>query len=115
MKTPPNQTSFESAPEKANSNTQKFTGTENPRHLRVIHALKKRPQRREHLDIVAGCSNSPDLIAELRCRGLDIPCDRVSDVDRDGQPIKRGVYYLLGSNRRKLNEWLRRRSAGECK
>ncbi len=106
MKNAPIQTTNESAPDKANSNTNKFTGTDNPRHLRAITALMTRPQRREHLDAVAGCSNSPELIAELRRRGLDLPCERVPDLDRDGMPIRRGVYYLLSSDRRKLSRWL---------
>lgn len=111
MKTPPNQTAFESAPDKAHSTSNKFTGTDNPRHLRAIQALLTRPQRREHLDAVAGCSNTPELIAELRRRGLDVPCERVPDLDRDGQPIRRGVYHFVKSDRRKLNEWLRLRDA----
>jgi len=110
MKTPPNQTAFESAPHKRNYTDCKFAGTENPRHLRAIHALLTRPQPREHLDAIAGCSNSPELIAELRRRGLDVPCERVPDHDRDGRPIKRGVYYLLSSDHRKLNRWIARRN-----
>lgn len=111
MKTPPNQIALESASGDANSTTNKFLGTENLRHLRAITALMTRPQRREHLDAVAGCSNAPELIAELRRRGLDIPCDRVPDFDRDGQPIRRGVYYFLSSDRRKLAAWRRLRDA----
>ena len=113
MKTPPNQTALESASGDANSNTKsKFAGTDNPRHLRAITALMTRPQRREHLDAVAGCSNAPELLAELRRRGLDVPCERVPDFDRDGRPIKRGVYHFLKSDRHKLNKWLRLRDAG---
>lgn len=111
MKTPPNQIEFESVPSKRNSTTTKFTGTDNPRHLRAIQALMTRPQRREHLDMIAGCSNTPELIAELRRRGLDVPCERVPDLDRDGRPIKRGVYHLLKSDRHKVNAWLRKRDA----
>lgn len=106
MKNAPKQKAFESVPDKAHSTSNKFRGTDNPRHLRVIHALMMRPQRREHLDAVAGCSNAPELVAELRRRGLDIPCYRVPDFDRDGQPIRRGVYYFPSSDRRKLNRWL---------
>ena len=67
-------------PTKAEPNaldTRKFTGTDNPRHLRVIPALLARPRRREDVDAIAGCSNSPELIAELRRRGLDVPCERI--------------------------------------
>lgn len=103
------QTTNEGAGHTANYTRNKFSGTDNPRHLRAIQALMTRPQRREHLDAVAGCSNAPELIAELRRRGLDVPCERVPDTDRDGRPIKRGVYHFIQSDRRKLNEWLRLR------
>jgi len=90
----------------------KFRGTNNPRHLRVIHALMVRPQTREHVDGVAGASNGPELIAELRRRGLEIPCDRVECIDRDGKEVKRGVYFLTRSDRTHLSRWLSKRNAG---
>ena len=62
----------------------RFTGTVNPRHLRAIAALLRRPMPRESLDHEAGCSNAPELMAELRRRGLDAPCERISFIDRDG-------------------------------
>lgn len=111
MKNAPIQTANEGAGDTANFTTGKFAGTDNPRHLRAIPALLTRSQRREHLDSVAGCSNSPELVAELRRRGLDVPCDRVPDFDRDGKPIRRGVYYLTKSDRRKIYAWLRLRDA----
>ena len=82
-----------------------FRGTQNPRHLRAIHALMTRPMPREHLDRAVGCSNSPDLIAELRRRGLDIPCTRIECVDRDGKPVRPGVYHLSNRDRRLLIRW----------
>lgn len=111
MKNAPVQTTNKSAPEKANNNTAKFAGTDNPRHLRAINALMIRPQRRKHLDSVAGCSNTPELVAELRRRGLSLPCERVPDIDRDGKAIKRGVYHLLNRDRQKMQCWLRFRDS----
>jgi hypothetical protein len=64
---------------------------------------------REHLDREAGCSNGPDLIAELRSRGLSIPCDRVPIIDRDGQEVQRGIYRLTTTDRRKVHQWLAKR------
>jgi hypothetical protein len=90
---------------------RKFRGTDNPRHLRAIHALMTRPMPREHLDRAAGCSNGPELVAELRRRGLDVPCERVECYDRDGQTIKRGVYHLTGGDRRLIATWQRGRAA----
>lgn len=100
-------------PDSANTTANRFTGTDNPRHQRALQALLTRSQPREHLDRIAGASNSPELIAELRRRGLDIPCDRVPVIDRDGLEVKRGVYHLSAADRRKIHAWLlRRRHSG---
>ncbi len=88
----------------------KFHGTDNPRHLRGIAAMMRRPVPREHGDRAVGCSNFPDLIAELRRRGLEIPCEKVPDRDRDGEPIRRGVYHLTDDDRRKLIHWMTSRN-----
>lgn len=87
----------------------KFAGTSNPRHLRVIRALLTRPRKREEIDSIAGASNGPELIAELRRRGLRTPCQRTPGIDRDGLPIKFGIYALDDTDRRKLTAWQRLR------
>lgn len=92
--------------------TPKFTGTDNPRHLRAIAALLRRPMPRESLDKAAGCSNGPDLIAELRRRGLEVPCKRIIFVDRDGFTCRPGVYLLTAADRRKVYQWQARRMNG---
>lgn len=89
--------------------TRKFTGTDNPRHLRVIHSLMIRPRRREELDSIAGASNSPELMAELRRRGLRAACRRTPGIDRDGYPIKYGIYEFDYNDRRAVTVWLRKR------
>lgn len=89
-----------------NAISSKFVGTDNPRHLRAIQALMTRPQRRDQLGKLAGCANTPELVAELRRRGLAVPCERVPDHDRDGRPIQRGVYHFIRSDRRKLSAWM---------
>ena len=89
--------------------TAKFAGTENPRELRVIAGLMRRAMPREHVDREAGCSNGPELIANLRRKGLEVPCDRVPVIDRDGFEVKRGVYNFPHSDRKKVNQWLARR------
>ena len=104
MKTPETTKAESSAP-----NRPKFTGTDNPRHLRVIHALLGRPRRREDIDAIAGCSNGPELIAELRRRGLGdehLPCERIRFVDRDGYSCRPGVYSLTEQGRRAIYTWL---------
>ena len=89
-----------------------FLGTENPRHLRVIQAVWVRPIPREELDRVAGCANGPDLVAELRQRGLAMPCTRTKKLDRDLFNCWPGVYHLTQRDRRKLTKWKRERAAG---
>ncbi|QSN60452.1 hypothetical protein [Caballeronia sp. M1242] len=85
-----------------------FEGVTSPRQLRVIQGLLARPSlTREQLDRVAGCSNGPDLVHELRRKGLRIPCVMGSAVDRDGKPIKRGIYFFTERDRRAVRAWLR--------
>lgn len=86
-----------------------FKGTSNPRHLRVLMALLVRPRPREAVDEVAGASNGPDLIAQLRERGLSIPCTPTPCIDRDGFEVRRGIYCLDDRDRCMVRAWLRRR------
>ena len=88
-----------------------FTGTDNPRHLRVIQALMTRPLPREQLDAVAGASNGPELVAELRRRGLELPCCRTKKKDRDLFDCWPGVYHLTQQDRRRVKKWLAERGA----
>ena len=88
----------------------KFSGTRNPRHLRAIEALRNRPMPREELDKRAGCSNSPELIAELRRRGLECPCERVECYDRDGKTVRRGIYHLTPRDHRAISRWIANRT-----
>ena len=89
----------------------RFSGTDNPRHLRTIQALMTRPVTREHLDQIAGCSNGPELIAELRRRGLEVPCARTKKKDRDLFDCWPGVYHFTRQDRRRVLAWLTKRKA----
>lgn len=104
MKTPEPPKGNPSAP-----NSAKFTGTDNPRHLRTLAVLLRHPVPREQLDSVAGASNSPELVAELRRRGLEVPCERIRFVDRDGCTCRPGVYSLTIADRRKVHAWMAHR------
>lgn len=112
MNRAPDRETTEGASVEAAAIVTKFAGTDNPRHLRALDALLRRSMPREHLDRAAGCSNGPELIAELRRRGLAIECEKIPDLDRDGRPIRRGVYHLTASDRRKVYCWLSQRRAG---
>ena len=85
--------------------------TANPRHMRVLIAVVRRSMTREHVDAEAGCSNGPELIAELRRRGLSLPCDRIPTFDRDGREVKRGVYHTTKLDRRKIHRFFAERKA----
>jgi len=96
----------------ANTTHAVFAGTDNPRHLRVIQALMTRPLPREQLDAVAGCSNGPELIAELRRRGLETPCTRTKKKDLDLFDCFPGVYHFTTTDRRRVIQWLTKRNSG---
>ena len=114
MKTPRSTKNAEQSA--AGQGKRKFTGTDNPRHLRAITALLRRPISREELDSVAGASNSPELVAELRRRGLGkdhLPCERIKFIDRDGNVCRPGVYSLTEKGRRMVYAWLAKRERKE--
>jgi len=107
MKTPRPAQAEQSAP-----NKRKFTGTDNLRHLRALAVLLHRPVSREELDHIAGCSNGPELVAELRRRGLGkehLQCERLHFIDRDGFACRPGVYNLTEQGRRMVYAWLAKR------
>ncbi|MBO1006321.1 hypothetical protein IPV27_01455 [Acidovorax sp. SD340] len=110
MKTPRSTKAEQSARSK-----REFTGTDNPRHLRAIAVLLRRPVPREQIDSIAGCSNGPDLIADLRRRGLGddhLPCERIKFIDRDGNLCRPGVYSLTEKGRRMVYAWMAKRKQG---
>lgn len=82
-----------------------FAGTANPRHLRALEALERGPVYREALDLLAGASNVPELVAELRRRGLEIPCRRVKVRSIDGSTTRCGLYALSDRDRDALARW----------
>ena len=104
MKTPDPTKAESSAPKQ-----RKFTGTDNLRHLRALNVLLNRPVPREQLDSIAGASNSPELVAELRRRGLEVPCERIRFIDRDGYTCRPGVYSLTLADRRMVYAWMAKR------
>lgn len=82
-----------------------FLGTDNPRYLRALEALESSPRMREELDRIAGCSNGPDLISQLRDLGLEVPCVRLHRIDIDGKKCRPGQFHLSDSDRILLQAW----------
>lgn len=85
---------------------REFTGTDNPRHLRVLTSLLHGSRTREEADQIAGCSNSPELIRSLRKLGLELPCRRLRRIDRDGKKCAPGIYALTDADRQKVLAFL---------
>lgn len=94
----------------------KFHGTDNPRELRALAFLLRRPSvSREAFDREVGCSNGPDLILRLREYGLGkahLPCTRIEVIDRDGCKARPGIYWLTPQGRRAVLQWLAKRGNG---
>lgn len=76
-----------------------------PRQRRALEALWNGARMRESLDRIAGCSNAPQLVSDLRDKGIDIDCTLVDSVDRDGRPCKPGRYELTDKGRDALQRW----------
>jgi hypothetical protein len=77
-----------------------LSAVSNPREVRLLMALLQRSLSREALDRVVGCSNSPDHVMKLRRQhNLDLPCQRVAGTDRDGNPVRFGLYSTTAKDR----------------
>jgi hypothetical protein len=82
-----------------------------PKQARVIQALMARNEwiSRESVDRIAGASNGPQIIKEIRQKftgydGLDM--SRFDAIDRDGRPCKPGFYRLNSLGFGRLNKIL---------
>lgn len=91
MKTPEPSKENPSAPAKG---AQESIGRLSPRQRRALLALRSGPVMREALDRIAGASNSPHIIMELRRMGLVIECERLHCLDRDGHTCRPGRYTM---------------------
>lgn len=83
--------------------------TMTPRQARAIDALSSTTGWlwREQIDRIAGASNGPEIIRQLRCKltGYDgIEMEQVEITDRDGRPAKPGRYRLTDMGRQRLAE-----------
>lgn len=72
-----------------------------PRYLRLLRALLRGAVTREHADRIAGASNSPGLVLQMRRDGLNVHCDQRAVIDRDGRTCWPGTYRLDPRSRRK--------------
>jgi len=78
------------------------------RQFRALEALATfGPIWREDLDKAVGTSNSPQVISELRSKGLAIECSRIECYDRDGAAVFPGLYSLSHEAKCAFRAWLR--------
>lgn len=85
----------------------KFDGAKGPREFRFLQTIIHRHMTREEVDAVAGASNGPEIVNQLRSRGLELPCFRLGTMDRDGAWVYRGLYALTPKDRRQVAQCLR--------
>jgi hypothetical protein len=87
-----------------------FFGTDNPRHIRVLKALVKfKEVSRITLNGIAGAANLPQLMSDLRDKGLGndhLVCKRKEQIDRDGRACLPGYYSLSSEGKRVVGTWL---------
>jgi hypothetical protein len=79
--------------------------TLSPRIQRAVRALMNGPIMRENMDAIVGCSNGPELVAGLRRKGLEIPCERVERYDKDGNACYPGQYSLTPEDKQIVKTW----------
>ena len=86
-----------------------------PRQQRAINALMNGAVMRENLDFIVGCSNSPELVAGLRRKGLEVPCERVERLDKDGNACYPGRYSFIPEDKATVQSWLEAKAAATAK
>lgn len=117
MKTPGPTKAEPSAPNSLNSTaTATQTVAFTPRQTRVMEALLQTDNwiSRESVDRIAGASNGPQVILELRRKvtGYDgIEMQKADATDRDGKACKPGRYRLSTQGRQRAAEWLGKEAA----
>ena len=74
-----------------------------PRQQRALAPLWAGPKLCEVIDWSTGCSNGPQLIKDLLAKGIEIRCDLIESLDRDGTSCKPSRYELTNRGREKLD------------
>ncbi len=93
------------------ANVERHLSIRSPRQQRALMRLMRGPAWREEIDRVAGTSNGPDVIGRLRKKGLEVPCEQLERIDRDGRRCRPGLYSLTPDDRRMVRQWLAQRGA----
>ena len=78
-----------------------------PRAFRLMLALLQGPRTREECDRLAPASNSPNVIMELRRKlQLELPCERVPFVTKDGAKSWYGRYHATPDDKANIRATL---------
>jgi hypothetical protein len=99
MKTPDNSKPLPRAPKQHD-----FKLTHRQRGLCEAFATGRKLWR-EEVDRIAGASNGPEVMRQLKGKGLAWQCDRIKKIDRDGNPCEPGIYSIVGSGWETLQTW----------
>ncbi len=75
------------------------------RQGRAVVRLVNGDVDREELDRIAGSTNSPDIVRQLRRKGIGINMQRIDALDRDGRACWFGRYSLTADGRRIVQQW----------
>lgn len=99
MKTPDTSKPVSSAPKQRD-----FKLTHRQRRLCEAFATGRKLWR-EEVDRISGASNGPEVMRQLKEKGLAWQCDRIKKIDRDGSPCEPGIYSIVGSGWETLQTW----------
>jgi hypothetical protein len=78
-----------------------------PRWRRAYRMLLQGPVTSMALSIGAGVSNVTALIYAMRSKGLSIPCEMTTLLNRDGDTCRAGKFSLTDADRKKVRAWLK--------
>jgi hypothetical protein len=77
-----------------------------PRQFRVCKALAQRRKLwREEIDSIAGASNGPEIMSQLKKKALEWTCERIKKIDRDGNQCEPGLYSIDDAGLETLARW----------
>ncbi|MBC7435072.1 MAG: hypothetical protein H7332_03265 [Bdellovibrionales bacterium] len=77
-----------------------------PKQIRVCQAfMRMKPIWREQVDQISGASNGPEIMSQLKRKGLQWTCAKQRKIDRDGNPCEPGLYTVTPEGIATLRRW----------
>lgn len=77
-----------------------------PKQQRILTALLNGPLTRRQAGDISGALNAPQVILELRRKGIPIVTEWQCGIDRDNRPYRMGIYSLPPTAHHQAREWL---------